>query len=458
MKVLKFGGTSVGTPKSLRNVNDIVKNAAENERVIVVVSALGGITDKLIQAAQVASDGNLEYIVAYSDIVARHLAMVREMVPGDKRIAVESEVSRMLEELGNLYRGISLIKDLSQRTLDMVVAFGERMSSYIIANVIVDAIHFDSRKFIKTAKVHGKHKYDSEESEPLIKETFIENNFKVAVVPGFISMDTNGDVSNLGRGGSDYTAAILAAVLGADSLEIWTDVNGVLTADPRIISTAKVVERLSYSETMTLCTYGAKVIYPPTVYPVFRCNVPMVVKNTHNPAAPGTLISEPVSPPSDLPIKGLTTINKVSILSLRGSGVEEVANPMRRINEALLRKGIEPLLVSIAFHENRILVALKDADAERGIKSLSEAFYPELQTGALSEIYQENGYSTLTVVGDNMKNVPGIAGRLSMSLSATGAQVIASSQGAMENKMVFVVKETDLLSCLETLHKDFIEN
>ena len=290
MKVLKFGGTSVGTVESLRNVKAIVES--QTEPVIVVVSALGGITDQLINTAKLAAKGDISHLESYARIVERHREVIKGIVPEALQMDVLSIVNPILEELGNIYRGVSLIKDLSDRTLDIIVSYGERLSSVIISRIINGAIHFDSRNFIKTEKRWNKHVLDNETTQKLIHEVFDTVDFKVALVPGFISSDANGNVTNLGRGGSDYTAAILAASLNANTLEIWTDVDGFMTADPRVINGALVIDHLSFTEAMELCNFGAKVIYPPTIYPVFHKNIPILIKNTFNPDAPGTRISD----------------------------------------------------------------------------------------------------------------------------------------------------------------------
>lgn len=450
---MKFGGTSVGTTESLRNVKNIVEGGNQ-DKCIVVVSALGGITDKLINTARTAATGDLEYIVSYADIVSRHLSMIREIVPEECQASVKSMINPMLEELGNIYRGIALIGDVSDRTLDVVVSYGERMSSIIVANVIDGAVLLDSRDFIVTKRVHGRHVLDSVPTSERVKRYFNGTEFSVAVVPGFISRDINGDVTNLGRGGSDFTAAIIAAELGADILEIWTDVDGFMTADPRAIDTAKVIDSLSFAEAMELCNYGAKVIYPPTIYPVFRRNIPIVVKNTFHPTAKGTLIYDSISGISEPGIKGISAIAETDIVSLIGSGVESVVDASQRIYDSLSRNGVDPLFVSLAFNEGRINVVTRKNDAECAVQVLSEAFLPELQNGELSEISSSEGFSMLTVVGDNIGKIPGLVGRLSLELQQEEIRVFASSQGAISNRLHFVVVNEMQSRALKLLHDE----
>lgn len=456
MKVMKFGGTSVGTAESLRNVKNIVESDRANKR-IVVVSALGGITDKLLATARTAATGSLEYIVSYAEIVNRHLTMIREIVPECHQSAVRSMINPLLEELGNIFRGISLIKEASERTLDVVVSYGERMSSIIVSHVIENAILLDSREFIVTKRVHGKHVLDTELTTERVIQNF-RKDFTVAVAPGFISRDVNGDVTNLGRGGSDFTAAILAAELGADILEIWTDVDGFMTADPRAIKTAKVIDRLSFSEAMELCNYGAKVIYPPTIYPVFRRNIPIVVKNTFNPSAKGTEIFDSIARESDYPVKGISTIAEIDIVSLAGSGVEMIQDITPRIYESLSRKGIEPLFVSLAFSDGRINVVCRSVEATKVVDIMTDTFFSELQNGALSEISSTSGFSMLTIVGDNMDKEPGIVGKLSLELQQSSIPVAASSQGMINNKMHYVVEKSILHDALASLHRKCFES
>ncbi len=338
MKVLKFGGTSVGTVESLRSVKAIVE--ACDEPVIVVVSALGGITDQLINTAKLAAKGDIAHLESYARIVDRHRKVIEGVVPSSDQLEVLSIVNPLLEELGNIYRGVSLIKDLSDRTLDIVVSYGERISSVIVSHVISGAVHLDSRSFIKTVKKWDKHILDNDATQPLIHAAFDHLESKVTVVPGFISSDAEGNVTNLGRGGSDYTAAILAAALDARVLEIWTDVDGFMTADPRVISGALVIDRLSFTEAMELCNFGAKVIYPPTIYPVFHKNIPILIKNTFNPEAPGTLISDEPQNDGEKAIKGISSINDTCLITVVGLGMVGVIGVNSRIFNSLAKNGI----------------------------------------------------------------------------------------------------------------------
>ena len=453
MKVLKFGGTSVGTVESLRSVKKIVEDC--NEPVIVVVSALGGITDQLINTAKLAAQGDSSHLESYSRIVERHNNVITNMVPTDKIDELKSIVNPLLEELGNIYKGVSLIKDLSDRTLDIIVSYGERLSSVIISRIIKDAQHYDSRNFIKTEKQFGKHILDNDTSQKYIHATFDNNNFKVAVVPGFISSDENGYITNLGRGGSDYTAAILAATLNASVLEIWTDVDGFMTADPRVINNTYVIDHLSFVEAMELCNFGAKVIYPPTIYPVCHKNIPIWIKNTFNPTAPGTCISEQRPSPEGKAIKGISSINDTCLITVSGLGMVGIIGINARIFNALAKNGVSVFLVSQASSENNTSFAVKNADADLAVSVLKEEFAVELQSGEISDITPEPNLATVAIVGENMKQSTGIAGKLFNTLGRNGINVIACAQGASETNISFVIDLKNLRKALNVIHDSF---
>lgn len=453
MKVLKFGGTSVGTVESLSSVKKIVEGC--NEPVIVVVSALGGITDQLINTAKLAAQGDKSHLESYSRIVERHNNVITNMVPTDKIDELKSIVNPLLDELGNIYKGVSLIKDLSDRTLDIIVSYGERLSSVIISRIIKDAQHYDSRNFIKTEKQFGKHILDNDTTQKYIHATFDNNNYKVAVVPGFISSDENGYITNLGRGGSDYTAAILAATLNASVLEIWTDVDGFMTADPRVINNTYVIDHLSFVEAMELCNFGAKVIYPPTIYPVCHKNIPIWIKNTFNPTAPGTCISEQRPSPEGKAIKGISSINDTCLITVSGLGMVGIIGINARIFNALAKNGVSVFLVSQASSENNTSFAVKNADADLAVSVLKEEFAIELQSGEITDITPEPNLATVAIVGENMKQSTGIAGKLFNTLGRNGINVIACAQGASETNISFVIDLKNLRKALNVIHDSF---
>ncbi len=454
MKVLKFGGTSVGSTESIRSVKKIVE--AIEEPVIVVVSALGGITDKLLKTSDLASKGEPAYQQEFAEIVARHRAIIESVVPKAEQKKVEKQVMETLDELENIFRGVFLIKDLSPKTSDTIVSYGERLSSSIIAHVIKGAKLYDSRRFIKTVKQFNKHIVDFEETNKLIKATF-ESLPQVALVPGFISSSReNDEVTNLGRGGSDYTAAILAAVLNASILEIWTDVDGFMTADPRVIDSAYVIDHLSFTEAMELCHFGAKVIYPPTIYPVLRKNIPIRIRNTFNPDAPGTYISKEAHTGRQKGmIKGISSINDTCLITVQGLGMVGVIGVNRRIFKALAQNGISVFMVSQASSENNTTFAVKNEDADLAVRVLDEEFALERSQGEMNPTIAEKGLATVAIVGENMRHTPGVAGKLFRTLGSAGISVIACAQGASETNISFVIKLESLRKALNSIHDSF---
>lgn len=453
MKVLKFGGTSVGTVPSLTNVKNIIET--DSDRLIVVVSALGGITDLLINTANLSLTDNYDYQPALDIVRRRHLEIIEALVPQEKKPAVTEEILRLIEELGNLFKGVCLIKDLSQRTLDIIVSYGERMSSIIIANIINGALLLDSRNFIRTKSRHGKHVLDDIATRRLIADTFSDISFKTVIVPGFIARNSDGNITNLGRGGSDYTAAILAAELDASLLEIWTDVDGFMTADPRVIPGAYVIDRLSFVDAMELCNFGAKVIYPPTIYPVYHKDIPILIKNTFNPSAPGTLISNEACHPADKPIKGISSINDTTLITVFGLGMVGIIGVNARIFSALAGCGVSVFLASQSSSENNISIAVRQSDAPVAVAALEREFADELRRGDISEIRSEDGLATVAIVGENMKSNTAVAARLFNTIGRNGIGVKAVTQGASETNISFVIEKKNLHKALNVIHDSF---
>ena len=453
MKVLKFGGTSVGSVNSMLSVKKIVE--AVDDKVIVVVSALGGITDKLINTSRMAAEGNDEYELGMKEIVNRHIEMVYTVIPaGRERELLLDLVNELLNELKDIFQGIYLIRDLSPKTSATIVSYGERLSSIIVATLIKNAVWFDSRQFIKTEKKHNKHILDSELTYRLVRETFSEIP-DVSLVPGFISTDKNtGEVTNLGRGGSDYTASIIAAALDSDILEIWTDVDGFMTADPRVISTAYPIAELSYVEAMELCNFGAKVVYPPTIYPVCHKNIPILIKNTFNPEAPGTIIRQEADHSSKA-IKGISSINDTCLITMTGLGMVGVIGVNYRIFKALAENGISVFLVSQASSENSTSIGVRNEDAPLACEVLNNEFAKEIEMGEIFPMKAEHGLATIAIVGENMKHTPGIAGKLFGTLGRNGINVIACAQGASETNISFVVDGGSLRKSLNVIHDSF---
>lgn len=453
MKIMKFGGTSVGSVESIQKVKKIVE--AEHEPVIVVVSALGGITDQLIRTATMATQGDIAYEAEFDGIVRRHDDMIQQAIPsGSAKRTLSKEIHALLDELKDIYQGLYLLKDISSTMEDTVVSYGERLSSLIVGALIEGAEVFDSRSFMKTERKHGKHVLDSELSEALIRETFSELP-KVSVVPGFIASDkSTGRVTNLGRGGSDYTAAVIAAVLEAAVLEIWTDVDGFMTADPKVISTAYAIEELSYVEAMELCNFGAKVVYPPTIYPAFHKNVPILIKNTFNPEAQGTIIRERLTDNTKI-IKGISSINNAALITVQGLGMVGVIGVNHRIFRTLAQSGISVFFVSQASSENSTSIGVRNEDAELACKVLNAEFDKEIAMGEINPVTAEKELAAVAIVGENMKHMPGIAGKLFGTLGRNGINVKSCAQGASETNISFVIDAALLRKTLNVIHDSF---
>ena len=453
MKVMKFGGTSVGSVDSILSVKRIVE--AQQEPVIVVVSALGGITDQLIRTGKMAVDGDPLYQKSFWEIAQRHEDMINAVIEDGKvRRALLAIVHDLLEELRSIYQGVYLIHDLSPKTLAAIVSYGERISSRIVAALVKDAEWYDSRSFIKTEVKGGKNCLATELTNRLVKDNW-QTIPKVSLVGGFISSDAeSGEVTNLGRGGSDYTASIIAAVLDATVLEIWTDVDGFMTADPRVISTAYVIPELSYVEAMELCNFGAKVVYPPTIYPVCVKHIPILIKNTFNPEAPGSIIKDEVKTDSRI-IKGISSIKGTSLITVAGLSMVGVIGVNRRIFTCLADNGISVFLVSQASSENSTSIGVRDEDAEEACRVLNAEFAKEIEDGAMYAMRAEQGLATVAIVGENMKHTPGIAGKLFNALGRSGISVIACAQGASETNISFVIDATHLRKALNVIHDSF---
>ena len=455
MKVLKFGGTSVGSVESILSLKQIVEREAKEQPVIVVVSALGGITDKLIETSRLALAGDESYREEYERIVDRHHKMIDTIITdAQDRERLFNTVDALLEQLRSIYFGVYLIHDLSEKTLDAIVAYGERLSSNIVATLIKGARWFDSRTFIKTEDKQGHHMLAAEETNRLVKETFATLP-RISLVPGFIAKDlSSGETTNLGRGGSDYTAAIIAAALDATVLEIWTDVDGFMTADPRVISSAYPIKKLSYVEAMELCNFGAKVIYPPTIYPVCIKNIPIKVKNTFNPDAEGTIIKDKIEG-DHKPIKGISSIDGTALITVTGLSMVGVIGVNQRIFTSLAKAGISVFMVSQASSENSTSIGVKESDADEAARVLNEEFEKEIASGSMYPMQVESGLATIAIVGENMKRTPGIAGKLFGTLGRSGISIIACAQGASETNISFVVKSNYLRKSLNVLHDSF---
>ena len=453
MKVLKFGGTSVGSVDSIRQIQQII--AKQSDDCIVVVSALGGITDQLLKAAHMALESGEEYMEVYQQIRQRHLDMIHILIDNATvRQMLCHEIERILDELRSILFGVHLIKDLSPKSEAAIVSYGERMSSRIVTAVLPGAVRKNSLEFIRTEHKHGQILLNSELTEQLVREAFSPMPH-LAVCPGFISRDSQTEeVTNLGRGGSDYTASILAATLGAEVLEIWTDVNGFMTADPRLIPQAYTIQSLSYVEATELCNFGAKVVYPPTIYPVCAKNIPIRILNTFCPNNAGTVIQAQTEKDARY-VCGLSSIRDVAMITVSGLSMVGVIGVNQRIFGALANAGVSVFLVSQASSENSTTLGVQDKDCDVAVEVLTREFAEEIKVGSMYPMLVQQGLAAVSIVGEKMKNMPGIAGKLFGTLGRNGISVIAFAQGAKETNISFVVPQQQLSKTMNVLHDSF---
>lgn len=452
MIVLKFGGTSVGTPESLANVKNIVESLGED--AVVVVSALGGLTDRLIATARMAAGGDSSYAAEWEAMAARHENVVRAVIPGaDRQEATMEAIRPLLRELRRLYDGISLIADLPGKTLAQIVSLGERMSSIIVTDMIPGAVHVDSLQVVKTEKWHNRDIAAVELTDRLIREKIPQAGGYPVIMGGFISTDRNtGEITNLGRGGSDYTAALVAAALDADVLQIWTDVDGFLTADPRVVKDARVVGRMSFVESMDLCTFGAKVIYPPTIYPVFHKNIPIRILNTHRPEAPGTFISDTREKRPYGRVAGISALKDEALVTLRGAMAGDATEISSRCFNALARQGLSVHLVARSSARDSFVFAIGRGDVAAAVRLLKEEFAPELVDNQLEVIEVIENLATLAVVGDDIRRIPGASEEIRRLLGESGIRVAAYSDKASETSLTFVIDEAGVGDAINLLH------
>jgi len=452
MKVLKFGGTSVGSAENIQKVKEILMG--QNDDVIVVVSALGGITDKILSAAKMAAIGTGYFQAELTEINTRHYEAIEKLFVAGKHADVKTKTTVLLEELERIIHGVSLIGELTPKTLDKIGGFGERLSSLIISEFIPEAKWFDSSKLIKTNSDFGKAIVDFGQTNQLIQAAF--SSFSgIAIVPGFISSNEAGEYTTLGRGGSDYTGAILAAAMDVASLEIWTDVNGFMTADPRVISKAYTIKMLSYSEAMELSHFGAKVIYPPTILPVYKKGIPVRIKNTMEPEAEGTLITDSKLNGRDLPIKGISSISNITLITIQGLGMVGVTGISARLFGALARQNVNVILISQASSENSISFAIDSSSSSKAEAAIRQEFDREIQLDQINKITIEENLAIVAIVGENMKHATGVAGKLFNTIGKNGINIIAIAQGASELNISWVVKISDLRKTLNVVHESF---
>ena len=453
MKVLKFGGTSVGSVDSIRQIQNIISQ--QKDDCIVVVSALGGITDQLLRAAHLALENGEEYMEVYQQIRQRHLDMIQTLIENTTvRQMLCHEIERILDELRSILFGVHLIKDLSPKSEAAIVSYGERMSSRIVTAALPGAVRKNSLEFIRTEHKHGQILLNSELTDQLVREAFSPMPH-LAVCPGFISRDSQTDeITNLGRGGSDYTASILAATLGAEVLEIWTDVNGFMTADPRLIPEAYTIQSLSYVEATELCNFGAKVVYPPTIYPVCAKNIPIRILNTFCPDNAGTIIQAQTEKDARY-VCGLSSIRDVAMITVSGLSMVGVIGVNQRIFGALANAGVSVFLVSQASSENSTTLGVQDKDCDVAVEVLTREFAEEIKVGSMYPMLVQQGLAAVSIVGEKMKNMPGIAGKLFGTLGRNGISVIAFAQGAKETNISFVVPQQQLSKTMNVLHDSF---
>ena len=453
MKVLKFGGTSVGSVNGILNLKKIVQQ--EKGSVIVVVSALHNVTDKLIRATSLAREGNDSFSGEVDDIVRIHHELIVQVIPGsDRQESLKNELQSMFDDLRGILHGVYLIKDVTPKICDAVLSYGERLSSRLVHRLIEGSKLYDSRQFIKTEKKNGNITVNYEKTNRSVKDTFVLHS-GIAICPGFIASDTKtGITTTLGRGGSDYTASIIAAAMEAEVLEIWTDVDGFMTADPRIIASAYSIEQLSYSEAMELSNFGAKVIYPPTIYPVRRKNIPIYIKNTFHPEFKGTIIGDGARD-GKASVRGLSSINNTSIVNVSGMAMVGVIGVNRRIFSTLAENGISVFMVAQTSSETSTSICMTPEDAEKACRVLNEEFKKEISTGAMNPMLRIDGLSTIAIVGEQMRRTSGTAGRLFSVLGRNGVSIIALAQGASEMNISVIVDRQQLRKALNVIHDSF---
>ena len=461
MNVLKFGGTSVGSAENIKKVIEIVKSASENDHVVVVVSAVGGITDKLMRASQKAIENDLNYKSDFDKLKQQHVEIMEGLLSGSTLSDTKDVIFEKLAELEKLLDGIFLINELSPKTTDKLLSFGELMSSLIIFEAMqeygLNVQLKNSQNLIVTDSNFTNASVQFEETNANITSYFEHNKKLVTILPGFISKSEEGEITTLGRGGSDYTAAILAAALEVNTLEIWTDVSGMFTTNPKLVKQAQPIKKLSYKEAIELSHFGAKVLYPPTVLPVLSKNIPIHIKNTLKPDEEGTLITKVVTNGNGNPIKGISNINGISLLTLQGNGMVGIPGFSKRLFETLAREKINVVITTQASSEHSICVGVSDQDARSAKSALDQEFENEISLLKIDPLVLEEHLSIVAVVGEKMKNHQGISGRMFSTLGKNNVNIRAIAQGASERNITAVIKEKDVKKALNCLHETFFE-
>ena len=459
MKVLKFGGTSVGSEKNIRQVISILKNYSEKDNVIAVVSAVGGITNKLLKAGELAKIQNLEYVSVYEEIHSTHIELIKALIPDNNDEIINNTISK-LQSLKQLLDGIYLIHEISPSTTDKLSSYGELLSSQIIAEAMryqnLDAQVKNSQELIVTDDTHTKAEVNYALTNKNINSFFKNTSHKITIIPGFISKSENGAITTLGRGGSDFTAAIVAAALKVSDLEIWTDVSGMFSANPKVVKNAHPIESISYFEAMELSHFGAKVLYPPTVQPVLDLEIPIHIKNTLNPSDKGTLISKETGQTKN-PVKGISHVGDISLLTLEGNGMVGIPGFAKRLFETLAQEKINVILITQASSEHSICFGVNTADASRAKDAIDLSFENEIELCKIDPIKIENELSIVALVGDNMKNHQGISGKMFSTLGKNNINIRAIAQGASEKNISAVINKNDVKKALNSLHEIFFE-
>jgi aspartokinase/homoserine dehydrogenase 1 len=463
MQVLKFGGTSVANAENMNKVSSIVQQAMARlpqGKTIVVVSALGGVTDVLLQSGGLAAAGDESYKELLQKVEQRHLEAVKALIPVTQQSSVLSWVKQRCNEIEDICNGVFLLGELSARTKDRIVSFGELLSSKIIAARLnaqgVENIWADSRELIRTDSHFGSAVVDFSVTNSLCSDFFTASTGRLFIVPGFVAADGKGNTTTLGRGGSDYTAAIVAGAVDAQLLEIWTDVSGMMTADPRLVPNARILPNISYQEAMELSHFGAKVIYPPTIQPVMSKNIPVWIKNTFAPEDHGTLIENDVHKNGNN-IRGISSISKIALLSLEGSGMIGIPGFSRRLFESLANDFINVILITQGSSEHSICVGIDESLADKAKLAVDKTFAYEIETGRVEPLRIEKGLAIVALVGDNMKSHPGISGKMFGAIGRNGVNVRAIAQGSSERNISAVISAADVKKAINVLHEDFFE-
>ena len=460
MKILKFGGSSVASADRIKGLIEILKpRISEGEELALVFSAFGGITDLLIEMSELASQGKDKYIALYHQFKDRHNDAAKALLSEQQYLELSMALDDNHETLRDLLKGIYLVREASPRTLDYVLSFGERNANYIITMALkergINAAYLDARKVIRTNKDFGSAKVNFRQTNELVRDYFSTYKGDIQVVTGFIGSDSGGLTTTLGRGGSDYTAAILAGALDAEVLEIWTDVDGVLTCDPRKVKKAFTIPQLSYAEAMEMSHFGAKVIYPPTIQPALQKGIPIYIRNTFNPVFPGTLITKEQDPTFRSTIKGISSLSNISLIRIQGSGLMGVPGVSARLFSALGKEKINVILITQASSEHSICIAVSDKESANAIEFISEEFRKELDELLIDPVKAETGLCVMAVIGEQMKNVPGVAGRLFEALGKNGINIKAIAQGSSELNISFVIDQSEESKALNAIHDSY---